>query len=162
MPALAPYDPVLRYPEGKFYLTFFFSIGKVIIHIQLFPCIWVSLELVIQDTEKEKSLLLPTLKLSLLAHANKGGRVFSSPPPLLPSRGRTGTQEHLPPIYPAAYVAASNMHQQLKSCPAVPGAGGGQIWSQVKLSSKELEEHCACLHQEGLVVLQRGLLASAK
>ncbi|EOB04521.1 hypothetical protein Anapl_01441 [Anas platyrhynchos] len=64
--------------------------------------------------------------------------------------GRTGTQEHLPPIYPAAYVAASNMHQQLKSCPAVPGAGGGQIWSQVKLSSKELEEHCACLHQEGL------------
>lgn len=62
-------------------LTFFFSIGEVTIHIQLFPCTWVSLELVIQDTEKEKSLLLPTLKVSLLAHANKGGRVFSFPPP---------------------------------------------------------------------------------
>lgn len=62
-------------------LTFFFSIGEVTIHIQLFPCTWVSLELVIQDTEKEKSLLLPTLKVSLLAHANKGGRVFSAPPP---------------------------------------------------------------------------------
>lgn len=107
-------------------------------------------------------MLLPTLKVSLLAHANKGGRVFSSPPP----RGRTGTQDHPPPIYPAAYVAASNMHQQLKSCPAVPGtkpgADGGQVWSQVKLSSKELEEHCACLHQKGLVVPQRGLMASAK
>lgn len=100
MPALAPYDPVLRYPEGKFYLTFFFSIGKVIIHIQLFPCIWVSLELVIQDTEKENSLLLPTLKLLLLAHANKGGRVFSStppPPPLQREDWDSGaSSSHLP------------------------------------------------------------------
>lgn len=129
MPALAPYDPVLRYPEGKFYLTFFFSIGKVIIHIQLFPCIWVSLELVIQDTEKENSLLLPTLKLLLLAHANKGGRVFSStPPPPSPPEGGLGLRSIFLPftqqlmLQPATCTSSSSPALQ---CQVLVGARFG-------------------------------------